>query len=179
MVVLRCRWVESGEAVTRSARQWWAQALSLASISIYEALLRPWPAAVRNQPSYTAMRLRKHAPLFESPLKRVALHSGTSPLCNRCRRYASWPAYPERVAVLGGGISGLASAYYVSQEFPQSKITVHEANKDSGGWIQSRRVEVPGGNVLFEYGARTLRPGQDACITAQLVGTHASSRTPC
>lgn len=75
------------------------------------------------------------------------------------------------MAVLGGGISGLSSAYFVAKEFPQSKITIHEANKDSGGWIQSRRVEVPRGDVLFEYGPRTLRPGKDAMITAQLVST--------
>lgn len=144
----------------------------LPHVGQYEALLvRPWPASARTQPSYTAMRLKKHAPLFESPLKRVARRPVASSLCNRCRRYASSQAYPEKVAILGGGISGLASAYFVSKEFPQSKITVYEANKDSGGWIQSRRVDVPGGHVLFEYGARTLRPGRDASITAQLVGT--------
>ncbi|KAF1979562.1 Protoporphyrinogen oxidase [Bimuria novae-zelandiae CBS 107.79] len=115
------------------------------------------------------MRLKRHAPLIESTLKRAAVRPAASSLCNRCRRYASSQAYPEKVAVLGGGISGLASAYFVAKEFPQSKITVHEANKDSGGWIQSRRVEVPGGDVLFEYGPRTLRPGKDALITAQLI----------
>ena len=115
------------------------------------------------------MRLRQHAPLIESTLKRVALRPAASSLCTRCRRYASSQAYPERVAVLGGGISGLASAYFVAKQFPKSKITIYEANKDSGGWIQSRRVQTPAGDVLFEYGARTLRPGINALITAQLV----------
>ncbi|KAJ4303329.1 oxygen-dependent protoporphyrinogen oxidase [Kalmusia sp. IMI 367209] len=115
------------------------------------------------------MRLKQHVPLLESTLKYIASRSATSSLCTHCRRYASSAAYPEKVAVLGGGISGLASAYFVSKEFPRSKITVHEANKDSGGWIQSRRVDVPGGDVLFEYGPRTLRPGANALITAQLI----------
>lgn len=118
------------------------------------------------------MRLQKHAPSFDSALKRVALRAAAPPLCNRCRRHASSQAFPEKVAVLGGGISGLASAYFVAKEFPQSRITVHEANKDGGGWIQSRRIDVPGGDVLFEYGPRTLRPGKDALITAQLVSAH-------
>ena len=118
------------------------------------------------------MRLQQHVPRLESTLKRAALRPAVSSLCNRCRRHASSQAYPEKVAVLGGGISGLVSAYFVSQEFPKSKITIHEANKDSGGWIQSRRVQVPGGDVLFEYGARTLRPGKDALITTKLVSAH-------
>lgn len=118
------------------------------------------------------MRLQRHAPGIEPALKRVTLRAVASSLCNRCRRHVSSQAYPEKVAVLGGGISGLASAYFVAREFPQSKITVHEANKDGGGWIQSRRIDVPGGDVLFEYGPRTLRPGKDALITAQLVSKH-------
>ncbi|KAL5395637.1 hypothetical protein PMIN06_005438 [Paraphaeosphaeria minitans] len=112
------------------------------------------------------MRLKKHVSLIESTLKRVALRPTASSLC---RRYASSQAYPEKVAVLGGGISGLASAYFVAKEFPKSKITVYEANADSGGWIQSRRVQTSTGDVLFEYGARTLRPGSNALITAQLI----------
>ncbi|OAG11296.1 Protoporphyrinogen oxidase [Paraphaeosphaeria sporulosa] len=115
------------------------------------------------------MRLRKHVPVIESTLKRVALRPAASSLCSRCRRYASSQAYPEKVAVLGGGISGLASAYFVAKEFPKSKITIYEANNHSGGWIQSRRVQTPTGDVLFEYGARTLRPGSNALITAQLI----------
>lgn len=122
------------------------------------------------------MRLRQHAPLVESTLKRVALRQAASSLCLRCRRCASSQAYPEKVAVLGGGISGLASAYFVAKEFPKSKITIYEANKDSGGWIQSRRVKTPTGDVLFEYGARTLRPAGNALITAQVVSNNACRR---
>jgi oxygen-dependent protoporphyrinogen oxidase len=78
---------------------------------------------------------------------------------------------PERIAILGGGIAGLSSAYYVSKEFPQAKITLFEAGKETGGWIKSRKVEVQGqdgqkGEVLFELGPRTLR---NSTVTAGLV----------
>jgi oxygen-dependent protoporphyrinogen oxidase len=84
-------------------------------------------------------------------------------------RYQS--SYPERIAILGGGIAGLSSAYYVAREFPNSKVVVFEAGKDKGGWIKSRRVDVVDsegkkGKVLFELGPRTLR---NATVTAGLV----------
>lgn len=69
--------------------------------------------------------------------------------------------------MLGGGISGLSSAYFISKEFPKSKITVFEQQKELGGWIKSSKVQVPGGDVTFESGPRTLRK---ATPTAALVG---------
>jgi oxygen-dependent protoporphyrinogen oxidase len=84
-------------------------------------------------------------------------------------RYQS--SYPERIAILGGGIAGLSSAYFIAREFPKSQVVVFEAGKDTGGWIKSRRVEVidsegKEGNVLFELGPRTLR---NSTVTAGLV----------
>jgi oxygen-dependent protoporphyrinogen oxidase len=67
--------------------------------------------------------------------------------------------------VLGGGVAGLSSAYFVSREFPNSKITLFEAGKETGGWIKSKRVNVLGGDVVFELGPRTLR---NATVTAHL-----------
>ncbi|KAI7885441.1 protoporphyrinogen oxidase [Mucor mucedo] len=73
------------------------------------------------------------------------------------------------VAILGGGISGLSAAYYLSKASPKSKILVIEGSKRVGGWIRSQRVP-PGyhssapslptdpNNVLFEVGPRSLRP---------------------
>jgi len=68
--------------------------------------------------------------------------------------------------VLGGGVAGLSSAYFVSKEFPNSKITLFEAGKETGGWIKSKRAQVEGGDVVFELGPRTLR---NATCTALLV----------
>jgi oxygen-dependent protoporphyrinogen oxidase len=114
------------------------------------------------------MHVRRHVSLIETPLRPFT----TRPLlsqCRRCRRYASSVVYPENIAILGGGITGLASAHFISKEFPKSKITVYEAGKETGGWVKSRKVDVAGGEVLFEYGPRTLRPGIGALPTTQLV----------
>ncbi|PVI01767.1 Protoporphyrinogen oxidase [Periconia macrospinosa] len=116
-----------------------------------------------------AMRLKRHVSLFESSIRRATVPTVANSLCTRCRRYASSAAYPENIAVLGGGISGLASAYFVAQEFPRSKITIYEAEKQLGGWIRSQRIPVPGGDVLFEHGPRTLRPGRDSLVTQKLI----------
>lgn len=118
-----------------------------------------------------AMRLKQHVPLLESSMRRAFVPSVASSLCTRCRRHASSAAYPENIAVLGAGISGLASAYFVAKEYPKSRITVYEAGQKPGGWVSSKRVRAPGGgDVLFEYGPRTLRQ-VDAKVTAKMVGT--------
>ncbi|KAF1840327.1 protoporphyrinogen oxidase [Cucurbitaria berberidis CBS 394.84] len=112
------------------------------------------------------MRLMRHVPLLESTLKTVAFRPLLSSQCHRYRYSSTSAAYPERIAVLGGGIAGLASAYFVGKEFPNSKITIFESGKETGGWIKSRRVDVPGGDILFELGPRTLR---NATPTASLI----------
>lgn len=75
------------------------------------------------------------------------------------------------IAVLGGGITGLATAYFLTQQVPRAKITLYEAGDRIGGWLESRRVEVEGGSVLFEKGPRTLRPAQNGVLAARLVGS--------
>lgn len=79
---------------------------------------------------------------------------------------------PSSVAILGGGVSGLSAAYYLSKSSPKTKILVIEGSKRVGGWIRSQRVS-PGfhsststanatdsdsNKVLFEVGPRSLRP---------------------
>ncbi|KAG1121398.1 hypothetical protein G6F42_012466 [Rhizopus arrhizus] len=80
----------------------------------------------------------------------------------------------QSVAILGGGISGLSAAYYLSKASPKTKILLVEGSKRVGGWIKSQRVS-PGfhaskptttttttkptnDDVLFEVGPRSLRP---------------------
>ena len=74
----------------------------------------------------------------------------------------------QGVAVVGGGIAGLAAAWHLSQ-LPQSfpKVLLLEASpKHWGGWIQS--LQRPSG--LFELGPRTLRPaGVPGAATLDLV----------
>ena len=81
------------------------------------------------------------------------------------------------VAVLGAGISGLSTAYFLAKEFPKANITVIDSSPRIGGWIQSTPVDVEkfmfngkridGGKVVFEQGPRTLRT-QGTAATAAL-----------
>lgn len=73
--------------------------------------------------------------------------------------------------MLGGGITGLASAYHLAREFPSSKITLYEGANKLGGWISTEHSDVAGGDYLMEHGPRTLRPGLESsgCTTLELV----------
>lgn len=66
--------------------------------------------------------------------------------------------FARNIAVLGGGPSGLATAFNLSKDIPHAKITVFEAKDRIGGWVNSELVEVNDGQALFEWGPRTLRP---------------------
>ncbi|EDR09465.1 uncharacterized protein LACBIDRAFT_319089 [Laccaria bicolor S238N-H82] len=67
---------------------------------------------------------------------------------------------PQHVAVLGGGLTGLSSAFHLSRRYPSTQITLIERQKRLGGWVRSERVVLPGTttSVLLEAGPRTLRP---------------------
>ena len=60
--------------------------------------------------------------------------------------------------LIGGGITGLSAAWYLSKLAPTVPITLYEKSGRLGGWLNSKRVEYNGGSVLFEQGPRTLRP---------------------
>ena len=95
------------------------------------------------------------------------------------RRYAStttWNISPSvkheatNIAVLGGGITGLATAYYLSKSLPNAKITLFEASSRLGGWLHSASVDVGNGKIVFEQGPRNLRPTMpNGLITLELV----------
>lgn len=74
------------------------------------------------------------------------------------------------VAVLGGGISGLASAYFLSRRLPRAKVTLFERSSRLGGWLQSEKVDVSNGKILLEQGPRSIRPNTlGAKVTLGLV----------
>ena len=87
-----------------------------------------------------------------------------------------WPPPPNPhardIAVLGGGLTGLATAFHISRQLPSAKITVFEKNHRLGGWVDSESVEVDDGKVLFEWGPRTIRSGSGPSPLAmiELVG---------
>lgn len=72
-------------------------------------------------------------------------------------------------AVLGGGLSGLCSAYFLSRALPAShRIVVLEKSKRFGGWIETIHREQDG--ITFETGPRSIRPvGLSGILTLKLV----------
>ncbi|XP_005096895.1 protoporphyrinogen oxidase [Aplysia californica] len=69
--------------------------------------------------------------------------------------------------VIGGGASGLASAYYIQKFLPQfTKVIVLEGSNRLGGWVNT--TQNPDGSI-FEHGPRSLRPvGEQGSNTLQL-----------
>jgi oxygen-dependent protoporphyrinogen oxidase len=70
----------------------------------------------------------------------------------------------ERIAVLGGGITGLAAAHYLAREKPNASITLIEGSDRLGGWLRSTPIDVGDGQVVFESGPRTLRAGSISAL---------------
>ncbi|KAL5508140.1 HEM14 [Sanghuangporus vaninii] len=96
---------------------------------------------------------------------------------------------PSTIAVIGGGITGLSSAFHLSRRFPQASIILLEKSSRDGGWIRSRRIEVKDshGNkagILLEAGPRSLRPNSKAILeltnllnlTSSIITTPKSSK---
>ncbi|KKK25912.1 hypothetical protein ARAM_003146 [Aspergillus rambellii] len=67
-------------------------------------------------------------------------------------------------AVIGGGITGLTAAYRLSKDPSCSKVTLYEKTPHLGGWLQSETIPVDGGEIVFEYGPRTLRVAVPSCL---------------
>ncbi|KAF4464992.1 protoporphyrinogen oxidase [Fusarium albosuccineum] len=77
------------------------------------------------------------------------------------RRTVVTEAKDASIAVLGGGLTGLTTAYYLAKKLPSTtKITLYESSDRLGGWIRTDRVPVDVGGkqgiVSFERGARSL-----------------------
>ncbi len=90
------------------------------------------------------------------------------------RSYSKGSRPPERrFAVLGGGITGLSSAHYLTQELSNAKVTIYESGDTLGGWLKSKYVDVKNGRILFEQGPRTLRPNTPASLATLEMVCHA------
>lgn len=59
----------------------------------------------------------------------------------------------RRNLILGGGISGLAAAWFLHKRFPQAKIVLLEGQKRLGGWIETQEIN----GFSFEMGPRTFQ----------------------
>ena len=60
-----------------------------------------------------------------------------------------------KYTILGGGITGLSAAHYLSKFVSTEKIVLLEASNRLGGWINTSRHE---DGILHEHGPRTIRP---------------------
>lgn len=84
---------------------------------------------------------------------------------------------PSSVAVLGGGLTGVTSAYYLSRLLPRStRIVLYEKEDRLGGWVQSKKRDTGDGKgkgkgeIVFEQGPRTVRPvGLAGMMTLDMV----------
>ncbi|KAL2271128.1 hypothetical protein VTJ83DRAFT_499 [Remersonia thermophila] len=70
---------------------------------------------------------------------------------------------PKDVAVLGGGLTGLSTAWYLTRTLPSARITIYDSRNRLGGWIETDDVHVRGadgseGTVRFEHAARMIKP---------------------
>ncbi|RAL01351.1 oxygen-dependent protoporphyrinogen oxidase [Aspergillus ibericus CBS 121593] len=72
---------------------------------------------------------------------------------------------PYDAAVIGAGITGLTAAYLLSRDPSCSKVTLYEKSSHLGGWVSSEKISVPGGGqIVFDYGPRTLRTAAPASL---------------
>ena len=145
----------------------------------------------RSRPT-TSNRMRITSGLIKSATSTTCfLHStGSTPAFTlttiRCLQSQSQSTSKKEssrtIAVLGGGISGLASALYLtralkssSQLSKQWKIVLIEKENRLGGWVKSQRISLKGDGekaetALLESGPRSLRPaGYSGLVMLELV----------
>ncbi|GLB43263.1 putative catalyzes the 6-electron oxidation of protoporphyrinogen-IX to form protoporphyrin-IX [Lyophyllum shimeji] len=79
---------------------------------------------------------------------------------------------PRHIAILGGGLTGLSSAFHLSRRFPNARITLLEKQNRLGGWVRSEQIRLgsdgdPNSNpaaLTVEAGPRTLRPASKSVL---------------
>jgi oxygen-dependent protoporphyrinogen oxidase len=99
-------------------------------------------------------------------LKRTESYYAPSVFDNLPKKKPLYDArYDEHIkhdyAVLGGGITGLSTAHYLTKHIPHANVTIYESSDRLGGWLSSERVAVDGGDIVFEQGPRSLRPNEN------------------
>lgn len=76
----------------------------------------------------------------------------------------------EKLVIIGGGISGLSTAWFIARSRPDIKIELVEASDRFGGCMNSETVKFNDEETVFEYGPRTLLPrNPGTLIAAQMI----------
>ncbi|CCC70275.1 hypothetical protein NCAS_0E02050 [Naumovozyma castellii] len=71
----------------------------------------------------------------------------------------------SKVAVVGGGVSGLMFTYFLGKLRPDIQITLFEGAKRTDGWINSWNTkDAEGKPIMLERGPRTLRGVSDGTV---------------
>ncbi len=63
---------------------------------------------------------------------------------------------PRRVLIVGGGVSGLSLAHFLSKVSPQTQVVLAEQGNAVGGWMKTKKIEGEQGVYLFEQGPRSI-----------------------
>jgi oxygen-dependent protoporphyrinogen oxidase len=81
-------------------------------------------------------------------------------------------AAPLRVGILGGGITGLSTAFYLRKALGSAvQVVLLEGSPRVGGWIESKVHEEEGhpcDGFMFECGPRSFRPQKNGIHILQL-----------
>lgn len=85
-----------------------------------------------------------------------------------------------KIGIIGGGIGGLSSAWYLRQQCPDATITVMEAGSRWGGVVMTESVD----NATLEHGPDAILTAKPAAMTLirelglqdQVIGTQESAR---
>lgn len=117
------------------------------------------PSSIRTYTCAFQQRSRS-SPLLSTP--HATSHDTRQP---RVRSYATLPEnkVPQDIAVLGGGLTGLTTAHYLTVFNPDANITIYEADERLGGWVDTERISVKtwdgkDATITFDRGARTVAP---------------------
>lgn len=74
-------------------------------------------------------------------------------------------SFPQRIAVIGGGLSGLATAYYLKRFLPDAIVKLCESSSRLGGVIDTERIETDHhGCFVIDHGADMFATEPPAAI---------------
>jgi protoporphyrinogen/coproporphyrinogen III oxidase len=79
----------------------------------------------------------------------------------------------DRIAIVGGGLSGLSTAYLLGKKYPSAEIIVFESESKPGGTIQTRLVDgctlESGPNGFLSGKPSTLKLADELGLNARLI----------
>ncbi|SCZ98620.1 BZ3500_MvSof-1268-A1-R1_Chr3-1g05505 [Microbotryum saponariae] len=165
--------------------------------------LRPWPRPATSLIALASTRSLSSqstgaAPLCPPRRATTPLRRTPQPITrSKCLSSSIRTQHPDApppqrtVAILGGGLSGLSSAFYFLRALPphlrqSTRIVVCEKQDRVGGWCRAIKVPLNGGKqgdqLVFETGPRSIRPvGLMGWLTIEMVSlqtAHTIGLTP-